>query len=108
MSDSISHDTEHAHEPISVKTYSVIGGILVVGTILAFVFAEELELGWTATVFMIFGIASFKAALVALFFMHLKFERGWKYILVVPPVLLLIGLLIALLPDIAFRSYSIG
>ncbi|TAH39598.1 MAG: oxidase [Planctomycetota bacterium] len=92
---------EHAHAPVSVKLYAVIGTILVVGTVLAFVFADALHLSWGATVLMIFGIASFKVLLVALYFMHLKFEGRWKYILTIPPLILFLGLLLALLPDIA-------
>ena len=57
-----------------------IGMILLVGTAAAYVFAEQLTMGWWATIFLIFGIASFKVSLVALYFMHLKFEGKWKYI----------------------------
>lgn len=100
--------SDHAHEPVAVRLYAVIGAILVVGTILAFVFAEELALGWLPTVFLIFGIASFKAMLVALYFMHLKFEGRWKFILTIPPLFLFAALLLALVPDIArLGSYSV-
>lgn len=95
------HAEDHGHEPVSVKLYGIIGGILVVGTILAFVFADRLQLSWGATVLMIFGIATFKVLLVAMYFMHLKFERGWKWILTIPPLILFLALLLALLPDIA-------
>lgn len=94
-------------DPVPVKTYVAIGGILLAGTLAAFIFAEEIALGWLATVLLILGIASFKASLVALFFMHLKFEGRWKYILMVPPLLLFSALLMALLPDIAgFGRYG--
>ena len=99
MSDTHAHE-EH-HDPVPIKTYGIIGGILLGGTALAYVFADALELSWLATIFLIFGIASFKVSLVALYFMHLKFEKGWKYILCVPPLILFVIMLMALTPDIA-------
>lgn len=89
------------HAPVAQKVYLLIGAFLLIGTVLAFVFADALQLTWLPTVLLIFGIASFKALLVAMYFMHLRFERGWKYILTVPPLLLFFALLLALLPDIA-------
>ncbi|KAA3606116.1 MAG: oxidase [Planctomycetota bacterium] len=102
------NDTAHAEtHHLSVKTYSVIGGILVVGTILAFVFVDAIQMSWMATVLAIFGIATFKSLLVAMYFMHLKFERGWKWILTIPPLLLVAALIFALLPDVArFGAYG--
>ncbi len=100
--------SEHAHEPVAVRLYGIIGGVLVIGTILAFVFADALELGWLPTIFLIFGIATFKALLVALYFMHLRFEGRWKFVLTIPPFFLFTALLLALVPDIArFGSYSV-
>ena len=105
MKDNAAHSADH--DPVATKTYLIIGTILLVGTALAFVFAEELQLGWTATVMLIFGIASFKVSLVALYFMHLKFEGRWKYVLTIPPLLLFAALVAALLPDIAgFGRYG--
>lgn len=95
------HDHSEGHDPVAIKTYVAIGGVLLVGTVLAFIFAEQLTLGWLPTVLLLFGIASFKVSLVMLFFMHLKFEGRWKYVLTIPPFLLVLALIMALLPDIA-------
>ncbi len=47
-----------------------------------------------------------KASLVVMFFMHLWWERAWKYVLTIP-ALIMGGLLVLLLvPDIALRTES--
>ena len=47
------------------------------------------------------ALAVTKAALVAIFFMHLKFEGRWVYLLLVPATLLAVALVLAIYPDIA-------
>lgn len=47
-----------------------------------------------------------KASLVIGFFMHFKFEKAWKYFLCIPPCLLAIVGVLALLPDVAFPWYQ--
>jgi cytochrome c oxidase subunit 4 len=51
-------------------------------------------------------VATAKASLVILFFMHWKYEKRWKFVLCIPTILLAIIAVIALLPDIAFESYE--
>jgi cytochrome c oxidase subunit IV len=46
-----------------------------------------------------------KAALVVGFFMHFRYEKAWKYFLTVPPCILGVVAIFALLPDIAFGTY---
>ena len=46
-----------------------------------------------------------KATGVMLYFMHLKWERGWKYVLLAPTTILAIGFPIALMPDIGWSYY---
>jgi cytochrome c oxidase subunit 4 len=47
-------------------------------------------------------IASIKASLVALFFMHLKFEGKLIYLILIVPLCLCVLLICALIPDIAY------
>ena len=54
---------------------------------------------------IVLAIAVAKATCVMLFFMHLKWERGWKYVLLAPTTILAIGFPIALMPDIGFHYY---
>jgi len=48
---------------------------------------------------LLVGLALFKAALVAMYFMHLKFERRTLALIAVTPLLLCVLLVFALLPD---------
>ncbi len=57
-----------------------------------------------AVTLFVLTVALLKAALVVMFFMHLKDERSWKYWLCIPPVLLAIVLVTVLLPDIAWPT----
>lgn len=54
---------------------------------------------------IVLAIASAKAACVLMFFMHLKFEGNWKFVLLGPTTILAIGLPLALLPDIGMHYY---
>ncbi len=51
------------------------------------------------------AIAVAKAQFVMRYFMHLKFEGLWKYVLLLPTAILATGLPIALAPDIAMDYY---
>ena len=72
-----SHDTTHGHE-VHVKGYLAVFGALLVLTAVT-VGASYLQLSTTGTVVLAIAIATIKAALVALFFMHLKSERPAIY-----------------------------
>ena len=56
---------------------------------------------------IVLAIASAKALCVMLYFMHLKFERNWKYVLLAPTFVLACGLPLALLPDVGVHYYDI-
>jgi caa(3)-type oxidase subunit IV len=58
--------------------------------------------GW---LFML-AVAVAKAVLVALVFMHLTWERSWKYVVTIPAVFLAAGLVLGLIPDILMRQES--
>ncbi len=52
-------------------------------------------------VLLLVGLALSKAALVALFFMHLKFERLTLGVIALTPLILCVFLILMLLPDIS-------
>lgn len=54
---------------------------------------------------LVLAVAVAKALCVMMFFMHLKFEGNWKYVLLGPTTILAIGLPLALLPDIGVPYY---
>ena len=63
-----------------------------------------LEFGqWSALAAI--AIATVKGTLVLFYFMHLKFEGAWKYVLLLPTAILACGLPLALAPDIGLHYY---
>ncbi len=61
-----------------VRGYLIIGGTLIIGTILT-VLASYVDLGHHWNIVLALVIATVKASLVALFFMHLISERQMIY-----------------------------
>ena len=49
------------------------------------------------------AVSCAKASLVMLFFMHLKYEANWKYVLTIPAGIMAIFLMLALVPDVKWR-----
>ena len=58
------------------------------------------------TIVLVLAVAVAKAMCVMMFFMHLKFEVNWKYVLLAPTTILAIGLPLALMPDIGVTYYT--
>jgi cytochrome c oxidase subunit 4 len=56
---------------------------------------------------LVLGVAVAKALFVMAYFMHLKFEGRWKYVLLAPTIILAIGVPLALLPDIGLHYYNV-
>ena len=93
-----SHDSHHVN-------YLVIFGVLCFLTLVS-VAADLVEFQNKAVlIVVVLGVSSAKAMCVMAFFMHLKFEGNWKYLLLAPTAILAIGLPLALLPDIGLHYY---
>jgi cytochrome c oxidase subunit IV len=58
------------------------------------------KITWT---FMM-AVSCTKAMLVILFFMHVKYEANWKYVLTIPAGMMSIFLVLMLIPDVAMRN----
>ncbi|HVR74234.1 MAG TPA: cytochrome C oxidase subunit IV family protein [Planctomycetota bacterium] len=56
------------------------------------------------TIILLVGLALAKAALVGLYFMHLRFERRTFVLIVTAPLVLALVLVFGLLPDVGFRG----
>ena len=84
---------ERAH-PNYVAIWMWLVVLLVAG-----VLASYLPLGKSAVIFLIFLVATIKALLVALYYMHLRFERGMIYAMAIVPVVLVVVLTFLLFPD---------
>ena len=88
----------HHHPNYVAVWYWLVG--LAIGSVII----SSLGLPVTVNLLIIFGVALVKAVLVALYFMHLKFEQMLIYSLVFVPLIFFAILLLVLFPDIAFHS----
>ena len=97
-----SHSSEQ-HAGTGANIYLVVFGALAIFTLLSFVFNYAERAGWIGkdTSFTaILLVAIIKALLVATFFMHLKYDWGRLYFLIIPVLILGTLLVVVLLPDI--------
>ena len=88
-----------------VGKYLVVFGLLCLLTVISFGVAnsalmETKQVGWA----LMMAVSCGKALLVILFFMHLKWEANWKYVLTIPATIMSIFLLLMLVPDIGMRT----
>lgn len=107
MSDEHDHGhDEHEHHAVN---YTLIFGFLCVCTLLSIIFdLLKEQLAYPVLLVLIMGVAVSKATFVLLYFMHIKFERAWKYVLLAPTAVLACALPFALAPDIAFHYYNVA
>ncbi len=94
MSSSTVHDSQRFY----IEIWMWLVGLLVVGTVVVF-----LPVPKNLALLVVFAVAAVKAVLVVRNYMHLKAEHLIIYLIVLVPTVLIVGMLIALMPDIAFR-----
>jgi cytochrome c oxidase subunit 4 len=59
-------------------------------------------------VIVVLAIACAKALFVMMYFMHLKFEGKWKFVLLAPTCVLALAIPAALMPDIGSHYYDLA
>jgi cytochrome c oxidase subunit IV len=100
MTDS-THSDAHADAGPNLRIYLVIFVVLSICTALSFVINHFLASGSPhASMGLIMLVAVVKAVCVAAIFMHLKFEWGKLYFLIIPVMILGVMMMLVLLPDI--------
>ncbi len=67
-------------------------------------FHAQPQIGWA---FMM-AVSCTKAMLVILFFMHVKYEANWKYVLTIPAAFMSMFLILALVPDVGLRGHWVS
>lgn len=98
----LTHDQqEHAE---GHAAYLKVFVVLLIFTILEYLYATYMPVGFVMLVLGLMSMAVFKATLVAIYFMHLKFEGRWVYFLLVPAGILATVLVCGLYPDIAMTG----
>jgi cytochrome c oxidase subunit 4 len=90
-------DTE-SHHPSYIAIWAWLVALLAGGLMVAYV-----PIGRAMAIFLIFSIAGVKALLVARYYMHLRTETLLIHAIAAIPVLLLVGMMLALVPDVVFN-----
>jgi cytochrome c oxidase subunit 4 len=88
-----------AHNEPNDKMYLAIAGSLAGLTIVSYI-GDLMHMPRPALISLVLIVAIIKASLVAVFFMHLKFDWSKVKIMIIPAVILAAVLVFALLPDI--------
>ena len=98
----MSHD-DHGHSVNYLYVFFALLGF----TGLSVLFDQLTDLvPHAVSIVLVLAVAVAKALCVMMFFMHLKFEGNWKYVLLAPTSILAVGLPLALLPDIGVAYYT--
>lgn len=90
-----------AHERVHPNYVAV--WLWLVGLLIVSVMAVYLPIPKSAALFLIFALAVVKALLVALNYMHLKFEQPLIYAMAIVPLAIAFILWVVLYPDIALH-----
>lgn len=103
-----SHACDAPAMPFRVGRIFVLLVLLTLATFASLFIRDRFSAVWSPTTNTLFIllVATAKASLVILFFMHWKYEGAWKYVLCVPTVLLAVIAVLALMPDVALDTYQ--
>jgi cytochrome c oxidase subunit 4 len=92
------------HRTESHAPYWRVWGALLVLTVVEYYYAAMFQSVFLILLLGLLFWAVIKAGLVGWFFMHLKFEGNWVYILIVPAFVLATIFVLALMPDMTLKE----
>lgn len=97
------HEAQHPH----VNYWAIFGALclLTVASVIADLMGGTM--GKVVLALVVLTVACFKAMFVMLYFMHLKFEGKWKFVLLAPTTILALAIIAALMPDIGTHYYDV-
>jgi cytochrome c oxidase subunit 4 len=99
--------TEHKEHIVKPPVYVAVAVALYILTVIT-VWAAWIDLGKILNTIIALSIASFKASLVALFFMHLKYESKLLWLMILIPIIILLILLALPIVDVITRAGYFG
>ena len=99
--------TEHKEHIVKPPVYLAVAVALYILTVIT-VLAAWIDLGKILNTIIALSIASFKASLVALFFMHLKYESKLLWLMILIPIIILLILLALPIVDVITRAGYFG
>lgn len=94
LTETLSATAVDDHKPNYVGVFGTLLALTVVTVALS-----RVNLGGARNTALAIAVASFKASLVALYFMHLKFEKRLLAALLIVPLFLAAALILGLVPD---------
>jgi cytochrome c oxidase subunit 4 len=97
------HAAHEEHHPQA--NYWIIFVILCVLTAVS-ALADKVGNKGLVLTFVVLAVATAKALFVMGYFMHLKFEGRWKFVLLAPTIILAMAIPAALMPDIGSHYYD--
>ena len=92
---------------VKPPVYLAVAVALYILTVIT-VLAAWIDLGKILNTIIALSIASFKASLVALFFMHLKYESKLLWLMILIPIIILLILLALPILDVITRAGYFG
>ncbi len=96
--------TEHAEHHPHVNYWMIFAALCVL-TLVSWA-ADEIGNKGLVLAIVVLSVATAKALFVMLYFMHLKFEGKWKFVLLAPTMVLALAIPAALMPDIGSHYYD--
>lgn len=102
--DSHDHDS-HAHGSHTGQYFAVFLSLCFLSALSFLTYSEFWRENFSpiASRTFMMAVSCTKAMLVILFFMHVKYEANWKYVLTIPPAIMAVFLMLALVPDVGLR-----
>ena len=99
----VGHEHEyHSHGKLYFSIFAALCGFTLISIIADVIHIPNRAL----LVGIVLAVAVCKALCVMLIFMHLQFERAWKYLLLAPTLILACTIPFALTPDIGLHYYT--
>jgi len=99
-------DHDHDHHESHGAAYFRVFIVLCVCTAISVLADLVHSVDHRIVVVVVLAVATAKALCVMAFFMHLKFERAWKYLLLAPTMIIAMALPVSLRPDIGETYYT--
>jgi len=98
------HGDDHGHHELPFNPFVIF--LVLVGLTALSWGADKLQgsLSTASISVIVMFVSVCKASLVVAFFMHFKYEGKWKYVLTIPPLIMAVWVMVALIPDIGGRN----
>lgn len=99
---SAEHHEEHSHTGLFMMVFVALCALTTISFLTYFDWwRESVSVEMSRLVMM--AVSCTKAMLVIMFFMHLKWEANWKWVLTAPVIFMSALLVMALVPDVGLR-----